>query len=92
MAKTWVITGASRGFGKEWSIAALERAISNRFTAEPSAIHPVAHIWLARAHAKAGNTDAARRAYDDAFAFWKDADDDIPILVEARGEYAALGR
>ena len=25
MAKTWFITGASRGFGKEWSIAALER-------------------------------------------------------------------
>jgi NAD(P)-dependent dehydrogenase (short-subunit alcohol dehydrogenase family) len=25
MSKTWFITGASRGFGKEWSIAALER-------------------------------------------------------------------
>jgi NAD(P)-dependent dehydrogenase (short-subunit alcohol dehydrogenase family) len=25
MAKTWFITGASRGFGREWSIAALER-------------------------------------------------------------------
>ena len=25
MARTWFITGASRGFGKEWSIAALER-------------------------------------------------------------------
>ena len=25
MARTWFITGASRGFGKEWAIAALER-------------------------------------------------------------------
>jgi NAD(P)-dependent dehydrogenase (short-subunit alcohol dehydrogenase family) len=25
MAKTWLITGASRGFGREWTIAALER-------------------------------------------------------------------
>jgi NAD(P)-dependent dehydrogenase (short-subunit alcohol dehydrogenase family) len=25
MAKTWFITGASRGFGREWTIAALER-------------------------------------------------------------------
>ena len=25
MSKTWFITGASRGFGREWAIAALER-------------------------------------------------------------------
>jgi predicted Zn-dependent protease len=72
------------------AIAALERSIANRFVAEPSAIYPVAHIWLARAHARADNLDAARRAYDDAFAFWKDADPDIPILAEARKEHAAL--
>ena len=30
MAKTWFITGASRGFGKEWSIAALERESQER--------------------------------------------------------------
>jgi NAD(P)-dependent dehydrogenase (short-subunit alcohol dehydrogenase family) len=33
MAKTWFITGASRGFGKEWSIAALERGDSVAATA-----------------------------------------------------------
>jgi NAD(P)-dependent dehydrogenase (short-subunit alcohol dehydrogenase family) len=25
MSKTWFITGTSRGFGREWAIAALER-------------------------------------------------------------------
>ncbi|MBB3677210.1 SDR family oxidoreductase [Modestobacter versicolor] len=33
MTKTWFITGASRGFGKEWSIAALERGDSVAATA-----------------------------------------------------------
>jgi NAD(P)-dependent dehydrogenase (short-subunit alcohol dehydrogenase family) len=32
-AKTWFITGASRGFGREWSIAALERGDSVAATA-----------------------------------------------------------
>jgi NAD(P)-dependent dehydrogenase (short-subunit alcohol dehydrogenase family) len=33
MTKTWFITGASRGFGREWSIAALERGDSVAATA-----------------------------------------------------------
>jgi NAD(P)-dependent dehydrogenase (short-subunit alcohol dehydrogenase family) len=33
MAKTWFITGASRGFGREWTIAALERGDSVAATA-----------------------------------------------------------
>jgi NAD(P)-dependent dehydrogenase (short-subunit alcohol dehydrogenase family) len=33
MAKTWLITGASRGFGREWTIAALERGDSVAATA-----------------------------------------------------------
>ena len=71
-------------------IAAFERAIANRFSAEPSMLYPVGRIWLPRAHARKGDTDAARRAYDDAFAFWKNADTDLPILVQPRKEYAAL--
>ncbi|MCZ2827251.1 SDR family oxidoreductase [Modestobacter sp. VKM Ac-2986] len=37
MAKTWFITGASRGFGKEWSIAALERGDNVAATARDTA-------------------------------------------------------
>jgi NAD(P)-dependent dehydrogenase (short-subunit alcohol dehydrogenase family) len=37
MAKTWFITGASRGFGKEWSIAALERGDTVAATARDTA-------------------------------------------------------
>jgi hypothetical protein len=39
---------------------------------------------------KLGDTAAARRLYEDAFADWKDADADLPLLVAAKQEYAAL--
>ena len=47
-------------------------------------------IWLARVRVKLGDTAAARRLYQDALAALKDADTDLPLLVEARKEYAAL--
>jgi hypothetical protein len=38
----------------------------------------------------AGDQAKARRAYDDFLTLWKDADSDIPILVQAKAEYARL--
>jgi len=37
-----------------------------------------------------GDTAKARNAYQDFLTLWKDADPDIPILKEARAEYAKL--
>ncbi len=37
MSKTWFITGASRGFGREWAVAALERGDSVAATARDTA-------------------------------------------------------
>jgi tetratricopeptide (TPR) repeat protein len=48
------------------------------------------HLQLARAEGISGNHDLARRHYQDFFALWKDADSNIPILVEAKTEYAKL--
>jgi eukaryotic-like serine/threonine-protein kinase len=48
------------------------------------------HLGLARARVFEGNISAARSAYQDFFALWKDADSDIPILKEAKAEYARL--
>jgi len=50
----------------------------------------LAHLGLARAHALSGDATKARAAYQDFFALWKDADPDIPILKEARAEFAKL--
>jgi serine/threonine protein kinase/tetratricopeptide (TPR) repeat protein len=60
----------------------------------------LAHVGVARANALQSRTsqgadaDAARvralAAYKDFFALWKDADPDIPILKQAKAEYAKL--
>jgi eukaryotic-like serine/threonine-protein kinase len=50
----------------------------------------LAHLQLGRAKIMSGDKEGARTAYQDFFALWKDADPDIPILKEARAEYAKL--
>jgi eukaryotic-like serine/threonine-protein kinase len=50
----------------------------------------LARLQLGRARAEAGDAGGARTAYQDFFALWKDADPDIPILKEAKAEYAKL--
>jgi hypothetical protein len=46
--------------------------------------YQVGYVALARSAALAGDTRKARSAYQDFFALWKDADPDIPILIEAK--------
>jgi eukaryotic-like serine/threonine-protein kinase len=53
-------------------------------------IASLAHLGLARSYALAGDSGKSRAAYQDFFALWKDADPDIPILKEAKAEYAKL--
>jgi eukaryotic-like serine/threonine-protein kinase len=53
-------------------------------------IRALAHLGLARAFALSGDTAKANSAYQDFFALWKDADPDIPVLKQAKAEYAKL--
>src|SRR6266511_3245959 len=55
-----------------------------------SILHPLAELGLARAAVLQGDAAKARRAYQDFFALWKDADADIPVLQQARQEYEKL--
>jgi eukaryotic-like serine/threonine-protein kinase len=50
----------------------------------------LAHLQLGRARSLSGDNAGARTAYQDFFALWKDADPDVPILKEAKAEYAKL--
>jgi tetratricopeptide (TPR) repeat protein len=50
----------------------------------------LAQLYLARAYAQQNDGVKARAAYQDFLALWKDADPDIPILKEAKTEYAKL--
>jgi eukaryotic-like serine/threonine-protein kinase len=50
----------------------------------------LAHLQLGRARVISGDTSGARTAYQDFLALWKDADPDVPLLKEAKAEYAKL--
>jgi eukaryotic-like serine/threonine-protein kinase len=50
----------------------------------------LAHLGMARAYRLQGDVAKSRSAYQVFFTLWKDADPDIPILVHARAEFAAL--
>jgi eukaryotic-like serine/threonine-protein kinase len=50
----------------------------------------LSHLGLGRALALQGNTAAAKAAYQDFFAAWKDADPDLPVLKQAKAEYEKL--
>ncbi len=53
-------------------------------------IGALAHLGMARAYSLSGDQSKARTAYQDFLALWKDADPDIPILKQAKSEYASL--
>jgi Flp pilus assembly protein TadD len=55
-----------------------------------SPLGALAHLQIGRAYAMSGDQSKARTAYQDFFALWKDADPDIPILQQAKAEYARL--
>jgi tetratricopeptide (TPR) repeat protein len=50
----------------------------------------LAHLGLGRAYELQGDTARSRIAYQDFLALWKDADPDIPLLREAKSEYARI--
>jgi eukaryotic-like serine/threonine-protein kinase len=53
-------------------------------------IGQLAHLGLGRAYVLQGDTGKGRAAYKGFLALWKDADPDIPILKQAKAEYAKL--
>ena len=50
----------------------------------------LAHLQLGRAYAMQGDNTKAKTAYQDFLILWKDGDPEIPILKQAKGEYAKL--
>jgi eukaryotic-like serine/threonine-protein kinase len=50
----------------------------------------LARLQLGRAYVISGDTAKAKAAYQDFFNVWKDADPDIPILKDAKAEFAKM--
>jgi serine/threonine protein kinase/tetratricopeptide (TPR) repeat protein len=58
---------------------------------DPESIYlPLAHLGLARACVLEGDVAGGRGEYEKLFALWKDADEDLPVLKQARLEYSKL--
>jgi serine/threonine protein kinase len=68
--------------------AEFQKALDHPGVVLNSVVGPLAHLQLGRAYMLAGDEAKARAAYQDFFALWKDADPDIPILKQAKAEYA----
>jgi outer membrane protein assembly factor BamD (BamD/ComL family) len=88
---TWV-RGLAYLQSKNGALAAAEfqRIIEHRGWDVLSPLWPMAHLGLAQAAALQGDAPGARKAYEDFFQLWKDANADLPIMIEARREYEKL--
>jgi eukaryotic-like serine/threonine-protein kinase len=70
--------------------AEYQKILDHRGINPTSPLYTLARLGLGGGYALQGDTAKAKAAYQDFFAIWKDADPDIPILKEARVEYAKL--
>jgi eukaryotic-like serine/threonine-protein kinase len=70
--------------------AEFELLIGHRGWPEWEIFAPLAELGLARTYSMQGDLEASRKAYEDFFTTWKDADQDIPILRQAKNEYKKL--
>jgi serine/threonine protein kinase/tetratricopeptide (TPR) repeat protein len=72
------------------ALVEFQKIVTHRGIDLLSVFYPLAQLGSARAYALQKDTVHARTAYQDFFATWKDADPDVPILKQAKSEYAAL--
>lgn len=79
---------AAEEYGK--AVEDFETIIEHRGWPEWEIFAPLAQLGLARAHAKQVDLAESRKAYDEFFTTWKDADPDIPILRQAKDEYKKM--
>jgi len=72
------------------AVAEYRRVLANRGVDANSPLYPLAYLGLARALHMQGKLAQSRAAYENLFAFWKNADPNLPVLLDARREYAQL--
>ena len=72
------------------AVAEFQKILDHRGIVVNAPIGALAHLYICRAYAMAGDTAKAKAAYQDFLTLWKDAVPDIPILKEAKAEYAKL--
>ncbi len=72
------------------AVAEFQKILDHSGVVANEPIGALAHLGLGRAYALQGDGAKARAAYQDFLALWKDADPDVPLLKQAKSEYAKL--
>lgn len=67
-----------------------QKILDHRGIVGADPIGALAHLQLGRTFALSGDKIKAKTAYQDFLALWKDTDPDVPILRQAKAEYARL--
>jgi tetratricopeptide (TPR) repeat protein len=67
-----------------------QMVVDSRGAAPLSMLYPLARLGLARSEAMVHETAAARNAYQEFLSLWRSADQNLPLLREAREEFARL--
>jgi hypothetical protein len=75
--------------GREAAVE-FQKILDHRGIVLSDPIGALAHLQIGRAYAMQGDTTKAKEAYQDFLTLWKDADPDIPVLKQAKTEYAKL--
>jgi len=70
--------------------AEFQKILGHRGIVGADPIGALARLQLGRAFVLSGDTVKAKAAYQDFLTLWKDADSDVPILLQAKTEYARL--
>jgi eukaryotic-like serine/threonine-protein kinase len=72
------------------AVGEFQRIVDHRSIVLVDPMDALARLQLARALALSGDTVKAKSVYSDLLTLWKNADPGIPVLKEARAEYARL--
>jgi len=72
------------------AMAEFQKILDHRGIVVNEPIGALAHLGIARAYALHGDTTKARAAYQEFLTLWKDADADVPVLRQAKAEFAKL--
>ena len=72
------------------AVAEFQKVLDHRGIVQNFVTASLAHLQIGRAYTLAGDAAKAKGAYKDFLTLWKGADPDVPILNEAKAEYAKL--
>ena len=72
------------------SVAEFRKILQHPGIVQNNPLGALAHLGLARAYVMSHDSTKAKTAYQDFLKLWKNADPDIPILKQAKAEYAKL--